>query len=253
MIVAAFVAAPSVVHAQARKLLVFSADSQPIAYALVAVEGATGQITDEHGEVSFGRGAAKTYSVSVRRIGYEQWFGKLQLPDTAAVLQVTLARVAQKLGAVKVTARSAPATLSIPMKGFYDRWLMRQQGLLTGVFIGPEELEFRHPNKISNMLGGLTGVQLHRVQFGDQTVTGSRGDCPMAILIDGLQQLKDHVLDDSRQPPVWIDVVLIDKLINPDDVAAIEVYSRGGNVPSSLHADDSACGVVAFWTGSKKR
>ena len=75
----------------------------------------------------------------------------------------------------------------------------------------------------------------------------------MAILIDGLQQLPDRVLDDSRQPPVWIDVVLLDKLINADDVAAIEVYSRGGNVPSSLHVNDSACGVVAFWTGSKKR
>jgi hypothetical protein len=44
----------------------------------------------------------------------------------------------------------------------------------------------------------------------------------------------------------------VDALINVNDVMAIEVYARGGNVPISLQVNDTKCGVVAFWTGSRK-
>src|ERR1017187_10094179 len=154
---AAAVATPSFARAQIRKLKVLSSDSQPIVYAFVTLDGGNGQITDDKGEISLGAGKARTLTVNVRRIGYQQWFGKLELPDTAAVLTVTLPRIAQTLGEVRVSGYSSASTLSLPMKGFYDRWQMRQKGLLSATFIGPEEIEFRHPDKITNMLRGLNG------------------------------------------------------------------------------------------------
>jgi hypothetical protein len=266
--IALLAALPPAAQAQLRKLRVVSTDSQPVAYAYVTLDGGSGQITDEKGEVSLGAGALKTFTVNVRRIGYQQWFGKLELPDTAAVLTVTLARIAQTLGAVRVSGNSG-APSSLPLRGFYDRWLMRQKGLLSAVFIGPEEIEFRNPDKITNMLSGLNGVTLKRSCEGAPVAFGYNGRCQMAILVDGVRQcpgvgcnvdptsmgLPGPPHDHSCTSLKLIDAqtaVLIDQVLNANDVAAIEVYNRGGNMPVSLQASDQACGVIAFWTGSRK-
>ncbi len=260
---AALAILPSHAHAQARKLRVLSADSVPIMYAYVTTDGGIGLITDEKGEISFGAGKSKTYTVNVRRLGFQPWFGKLTLPDTAAVFTVVLPRVSQALSEVRVTGRaSAPAGL----QAFYDRWMMRQKGLLSAVFIGPEEIEFRHPNRITNMLNGLNGVSLKRNQAGDEVAMGFNGQCQMAIVVDGIRQcptngckcdgcggnatgimqgLKQPILDDAH-------AVLLDHVVDAASVAAIEVYPRGGNMPVSLQIADAACGVIAIWTGTRQ-
>jgi hypothetical protein len=262
LIVAAAAAIPSIVHAQQRKLRVISVDSQPVVYAFVTFDGGNGQITDEKGEINVGGGKTKTYSVNVRRIGYEQWFGKLTFSDTSASLTVTLPRIAQALGEVRVSGRSNE---TVALQPFYDRWMMRQKGLLSASFIGPEEIEFRHPNRVTNMLNGLTGVSLVRNDKGDQVAMGMNGQCQMAILLDGtrvcptmgckadgneqtgfLKGLTKPIVDDAH-------AVIIDHLIDAGSVAAIEVYARGGNMPASLSVSDASCGVIAFWTGARKQ
>lgn len=254
--------------AQARKIRVVSTDSEPISYAYVTVQGGIGQITDERGEVSLGAGKRQTLTVGVRRIGFQPWFGKLEFPDTGSVLAVVLPGIAQGLSAVHV-AGSAPAP-SAALKGFYDRWMMRQKGTLSAVFIGPEEIEFRHPNKITNMLSGLNGVMLKRGNRGSLEAYNSTGTCRMAILLDGTRQCPKLGCDvgpppnvqcptippmNGRYPPGCDpedQAVFIDELVDANDVTAIEVYARGGNVPVSLSSSDQACGIIALWTGSRK-
>ena len=242
------VVVPTLLAAQARVIRVVSSDNQPIAFANVQVEGGETQITDEKGEVSLGAGKRQTLTLNVRRIGFTPWFGKIELPDTAATLFVSLPCLAQTLSPVTV---SGEKTIKSPLvlNGFYDRWLMRQKGVLSAVFIGPEELEFRHPDRITNMLYGLNGVQLQRAC----AEPASRGNClqglvafrpgcgRMAIVIDGQQQ----------HPPKGGNVDL-DMLLMASDVAAIEVYVRGGNMPVNFQFQDTACGVIAFWTGSRR-
>ena len=273
--VAVVVAFPSAGQAQLRKLKVISSDSLPIVYAFVAVEGGVGQITDENGEVSLGAGKKQTLTLRVQRIGYQPWFGKLDLPDTAAVFTVQLARIAQSLSTVTVTGTAQ--TRSLKLTGFYDRWMMRQKGTLSAVFIGPEELEFRHPDKITNMLRGLNGVSFRRSCEGEQVAFGINGTCQMAILVDGNRQCPSSgckgldggtsgALSGTR-PSVRpgpqggctsslnlnaTNAVILDQILNANDVAAIEVYNRGGNVPVSLSASDQSCGIIAIWAGSRK-
>lgn len=261
-------AAPLVASGQQRKLIVISSDSQPIAYAYVTVNGGTGMITDEKGEVSLGAGKTKTVTVIVRRIGYAPWFGQLTLPDTAALLRVTLGRIAQNLATVSVSGSASRAGLSLTMKGFYDRWEMRQKGLLTATFIGPEEIEFRHPDKITNVLRGLNGVSFRQSVENQQVAFGLNGQCQMAIVVDGIEQCptagcnpsahgasisggrptpgagRGNVLSEQT-------AVLIDRILEANNVSAIEVYPRGGNMPITLQVADPACGVIAFWTGSR--
>ena len=242
-LVAVAVAPPTTVAAQRRTLTVVSSDSQPIVHAYVTVNGGSGQITDQKGEIDLGTGKAKALTVNVRRIGYQPWFGQVAFPDTAATVHLTLARIAQTLATVSISGSDSRAGVSLLMKGFYDRWEMRQKGLLSATFIGPEELEFRHPDKITNVLYGLNGVRIVRnnktgqlMVTSNQIIDIKKGYCPMAIVVDG-HQVQGGAIDD---------------LLSADDVTGIEIYSRGGNMPITMQVQDAACGAIAFWTGSRK-
>ena len=138
-------------------LRVVSSDSQPLVHASVTIEGGLPQITDEKGEISLGGSGDQLFTFSVRRLGYAPWFGKVEFPDSAYVYTVTLAPIVHDLSTVVV--KGAPAIISsLELTGFYDRWQMRQRGALSAVFIGPEELEFRHPGKVTDMLTALNAA-----------------------------------------------------------------------------------------------
>jgi hypothetical protein len=234
--------------AKARKVRVISMEGQPVAHATVSVEGGEAQVTDTKGELPITRGKRSVFTLNVRRIGYTPWFGKIDFADTTATVTITLARIAQTLAPVRVTA-AASSNSPLARTGFYDRWMMRQKGALSAVFIGPEEIEFRHPNKISNMLSGLNGVCMRHLNTKNskgEALTSpnlyafsSTGNCncPMAVIIDGMQQYPAPAIDD---------------VLDANDVAAIEVYDRGGNMPISLQANDNTCGVIALWTGNRR-
>jgi hypothetical protein len=235
---------------RSRTVRVVSADGKPVVYANVSVEGGTIQITNEHGETTIGRGTRQDFTLSIRRIGFTPWFGKIDFADTATVLTVTLAHAAQALGAVRVTGQKN--TSSPFVQGFYDRWLMRQKGVISATFIGPEELESRHPDHITNMLRGLNGVTMLNTPCGAiqncLVAVGTINNCEMAILVDGKQQYKEPI--PGTKPPIY--AVLLDQILAANDVMGIEIYSMAGNMPISLQADDAACGVIALWTGSRK-
>jgi hypothetical protein len=263
----AFVFSAAGAGAQQRKIKVVEANGTPIVYAYVSVEGGYGQISDEKGEVNLGAGKKQTLTVRVQRIGYQPWFGQLQLPDTGATLVVQLQRLVQSLAPVNVDAASQPRALQLT--GFYDRWMMRQKGALSAVFIGPEEIEARHPDKITNVLRGLNGVTFERSCEGELVAFSSITLCQMSILIDGTRQCpsggcralinglgqggqSSHPNCDNPGGLNATTAVLIDQLLSGTEVAAIEVYSRGGNVPVSISTWDQSCGIIALWTGSRR-
>ncbi len=240
-------AAASVSGAKALRVKVQSLDGKPIAYANVIVDGGTPVITDGNGEVGLGNGRPGALTIRVRRIGFSEWFGNVDFPDSSAFATITLAHITQQLGAVRITGQKNPSSAFV--QGFYDRWMMRQKGLLSAVFIGPEELEFRHPDKITNMFWGLNGVCLQPTKnpvvysshSGSLTLSNSYCQpCPMAIVVDGMQQY----------PPEG-GFIRINDILDAHDVMGIEVYARGGNMPISLQVNDTKCGVVALWTGSR--
>ncbi len=255
-----------VAGAQQRKIKIVGPDSTPVMYAYVAIEGGDGKISDENGEVNLGAGKKQTLTLRVQRIGYQPWFGKVALPDTGATIMIQLPRLAQNLGTIKVQA--PPETRALQLAGFYDRWMMRQKGALSAVFIGPEEIEFRHPDKITNMLRGLNGVDFRRSCENDLVAFSSSGQCQMAVLVDGQRQCPSRgcrgIVNSgggaqSSKPDCEsattlnsTTAVIIDQVVNAGDVSGIEVYNRGGNVPVSISSSDQSCGIIAIWTGSRR-
>lgn len=262
-------ASPACAIAQATVLKVIGSDSVLVPFAWVSVQGGTASIADERGQLSMGASRHQTLTVEVRRIGYKPWFGKLELLDTATVLTVMLPRLAQELAGVTVTGEAVKSRLQLA--GFYDRWLMRQKGALSATFIGPEEIEKRHPSHASDLLQGVLGVSLMHTERGGMVAKGTGGSCFMKVLLDGqplcppvgcnvittngqsLSRPSAGRSGSSGRDTTSDDLTVnINQFVDPSDITAIEVYARGGNMPISLQVSDNSCGVIAIWTGSRR-
>ena len=247
---ASFAASPA--HAQDRVLEVMTSDSVPVAYAFVQANGGHALLTDESGRVSIGRGKKQTFDVEVRRIGFTPFFGKIDLPDTAITVRIVLTRLAQQLSTLRVTSKKSQTSLEL--SGFYQRWLDMQKGVTSAVFIGPEEIDKRNASRVSMLLSGVNGITMTRTTNGNEVATtGGGGACPMAIVVDGHQicPLAGCNMADYTRGLTDNNVVLLDQVVDINSVAGIEVYKRGGNMPSAFHVDGE-CGVIALWTGSRK-
>lgn len=112
--------------------------------------------------------------------------------------------------------------------------MMRQKGVLSATFIGPKELDFRHPDLITNMLRGLNGVRFVNTCLGNGCLVAisTIANCPMAVVIDGQLQTPEN-LAAPPQPPVY--AVRIDRLI-----AADGYHGHRGLRPRRQHADQPA-------------
>ena len=66
-----------------------------------------------------------------------------------------------------------------------------------------------------------------------------RGDCPYRVFLDGVLVVSDAFKDDAN----WAR-----DLVRPDDVEAIEVYSRPSEIPVQYGGAQGGCGVVLLWT-----
>lgn len=264
--VACLSVASAVASAQTVKIRVVGPDSLPIPYAWIAIEGGEPVVAGEDGKVTIVNRRSKTFMVEVRRIGYTPFRAPVSFPDTAAVIDIALARVAQQLGGVTIVSERQLSQLALT--GFYERAQMRQKGVLSGTFIGPEEMEQRHPSHITDMLFGRLGISLREMPDGKLVARGGGGTCFMTILLDGhrlcppagcnqvpsgqFSTMTRPSQDPAAQAANNDAVVDLNQFIDPSDITAIEIYPRGGNMPVSLQTVDNACGVIAFWSGARK-
>jgi hypothetical protein len=258
--------------AQQRVIRVMGDDGQPVAYANVTIAGERPRITNEKGEIEVGSSPRPEFTVDVRRLGYEAWFGKLALSDTATSALVTLHRISRRL--FKVTITDSSRGISANLRGFYERMLARQRGVGSGIYLTPEEVDKRSAVAASALLNGLNGVSLVRTATGKTVAMSSGGTCQMTVLIDGRRACPDNGCTGGSSPPPPPDnsggpprrgsratppppprddeFVLLDNLVGVSEIAAIELYPRGASIPSSLPTPDASCGLIAFWTGGRK-
>ena len=157
--------------------------------------------------------------------------------------------------------------------------LDHQRGIGSGFFITPEDIDRRNIGISTSLLQGLNGVSLGRTATGKTYATNSSGSCVMSVLVDGHHVCPARGCDGTTLPsnsgttappagtpsrrtstraPTYVppptdeQYVLIDNVITPSEIAAVEVYPRGAAVPLSLPTPDNSCGTIAIWTGGRK-
>lgn len=186
--------------------------------------------TDSLGQFVFRDLPARRHIVRVRRVGYAPTYLAADLTDsTSARVRIVVRQFAgQNLGLVVVNAKRGSAR----MQGFLSR---SEKGNGWGKFLTADDIEARHPIRTSDLFLALPGVRVNRNAFGSGTLTGRSG-CRLAVFINGF-------------PAPQRGSGGIDDLVNPMDLAGVEVYNGIGGVPAELTAmGGNNCGTVGLWT-----
>lgn len=178
--------------------------------------------SDSVGEFVFPALAEGDYVVHVERIGYGEVEEAVRMEGRADLrLFASLVPDAVDLDPVIVTVGRRGSSV---MDDFE-----RRRALGFGSFVTREDIEKRHPFRVTDALRSIPGVRLVPGSFGDNALM-LRGRCRPSIYIDGI----------ATDPTASLDLSL-----RPDDVEAIEVHSTA-TVPARYAFE--ACGVVLVWT-----
>jgi hypothetical protein len=222
------------------------ADSGGRTVAYVSLDGGARYrtITNAVGEFSISVPTNVGFEMRVRRIGFLPTTARVQ-PGADTTIRITIQQLAVLMTTQVVRAQQQIRTLEL--RGFYDRMLESQRGALVGLFILPEEIEMRQPQRVSQLLEGRQGVVARR--FGSCNVIATcyriigPGGCPATIFLDGqrLNRLADASGNVAAAPA-------IDELIPVSSVSAVEVYPRGATAPPKYQAFGGTCSIVLVWT-----
>ena len=142
------------------------ADSGGRTVAYVALDGGAKYrtITNAVGEFRLSVPPNVGIDINVRRIGFLPTRVRVE-PGSDTTIRVTIQQLAVLMTTQIVRAQQQIRTLEI--RGFYDRMLEHQRGALVGVFILPEEIEMRNPQRVSQPARGAArrpGAEDRRLQ-----------------------------------------------------------------------------------------
>lgn len=214
----------------------------PLAFARVSVMGTkTATLTSPDGAFTLAQVASGMCVLQVRLEGYTTILTAVTVgaSDTIRVT-LELAPTGVPLAPVEVTAKPAPRLPA--MQGFEERRAHSQ-----GHFFNRDEIVRMQPRRFTDVLRRVPGVQMQHVsgpyEQGEAVrmsrtigVMGAR-PCPVLYYVNG------------SPFPVAGDLP-IDQYINPDEVAAVEVYSGMSQIPAEFNStsNNARCGVIVIWT-----
>lgn len=200
---------------------------------LRVVGSAIAAISDDSGAFRLPLSTGGRLRLEVRRLGYA--------PETLVVaphgsgesrVAIVLARVApEELPELRVATGAEAGKMS----GFERR---RTRGV--GTFITREEIEARHPQRVSDLLRYTSGVYVGQESSSQQgTQVGMRRNmgnsqltpCEVQYYVDG-QHYAGGSIDDFA----------------PVAIQAIEIYRSASEIPAEFRTRDATCGVIAIWT-----
>jgi CheY-specific phosphatase CheX len=212
---------------------VVNAAGAPVANARVDVQG-TGAATLSRQDGTFGFTdlPSGTQSLVVRQLGFEPVETAVEL-SAREPKQVTvrMTKAAQVIAEVKITER---AKEGLDQVGFNQR---RKTGF--GYYMGLDEINNRQATRMTDLFRSIPSLRVvpSGMDYVVQSARDATGGC-VRYVVDGAPYQSLFAGD-------------IDRLMPPNDVAAIEVYS-GTNTPAEFQAPgNSSCTVIVMWSKFK--
>lgn len=177
-----------------------------------------------------------THTLEVRALGFLPVRRAVDILETSlGAVEVTLETLAAVLDTVRVRGQRIWTS---PQLAEFER--RRKSGF--GHFMDEEAIERRNPMFVSDLFRMTPGVTITPGSgMGWQVLmrgSGFQQLCAPALFLDGMRVLNE----DGN----------LDQFINPMDVRAVEVYTRGSNVPPQF-TTLSGCGSIVIWTGGRSR
>jgi hypothetical protein len=206
------------------------------------------------GEFVLSASSRAAVTLELRRIGY--------LPTRVVVppggdttIAVIMSPLLFRLNAVRIAAERVR---SLELHGFYARLAHRETWGSSAQFVTPEEIEFRKPNRVTQLLDDRHGIAVRRVGRCNVIVQCwvplGPGGCIMTIYVDGQRIMAENASKAMSQATGWMQKVtdetvpFIDALISPTTVSGIEIYQRGPGAPPEYQLLNGSCGVILIWT-----
>ncbi|HSJ24136.1 MAG TPA: carboxypeptidase regulatory-like domain-containing protein [Longimicrobiales bacterium] len=198
-------------------------------------------VTDEEGRFTLLRVRPGPFWLRASHIAYSRTKTPMWRIGSGEVLDVSIRLHPEVvlLAPLEITARAQSA--SPVLARFYER-LNRRMG---GTLFTREDIEARNPPRVTDLLAGVTGVNLQssanqsfRIVTMARALPGMGGGpngCPVQIYVDGILA--------TRGGPVSPD-----ELLAPGSLEGVEVYRGIGTVPAEFLTPEARCGVIAFWT-----
>jgi hypothetical protein len=167
----------------------------------------------------------RALDLRVRHLGYAPESVSVSVPATLerADVRVVLSATIAQLSATTVLGERDPN--DVRLRSFYDRLANNKYGS----YIEPKTIASRQPLFISELLRRVPGIKVQPTQSGN-TVT-IRG-CTPVVWVDGAR-MQDAQVDD---------------VVEPQDVAAIEIYRSFSGLPSQYFDRTANCGTIIVWT-----
>ncbi len=181
--------------------------------------------------------------VAFRRVGYREWTQQLQIDEDRVLveLSVLLRPSAITVDPVIVEADRIRRSRYLGNVGFYER---QQRGF--GFQVSPESIDQRVEavSDVYDFLAGVPGVTV--MELPEPTEDGLSGRVMM--LGHGVGRCVPRMYVDGREL-LGFDgsVELLGTVVWPEDVYAIELYSRASDAPVEYSALGEGC-VVLLWT-----
>ena len=202
---------------------------RPIESVRVAINDTVVSITELDGGFAIKRRVAEGFNrLTVQRIGYETLFQNFDVEPTSTEMSLMITLQPQAARLVDIIVETDRPTFNKKLEGFYAR---RQHE--RGQFLGPEQIARIPASRTSDILRRIPTL----------TVRPLPGTTEI-MLTRCLRYLPRFYLDG-----VEINTPNIDLTLSPIDIAAVEVYAGGAQIPLEFNRPaPGRCGVVLIWT-----
>jgi hypothetical protein len=207
-------------------VVVDSSTGEPLASALVGINGTVVATSDEEGRFSIDSVDQGQILLDIRRIGYTPITAEVQVTDGPnSDLRFALPAGPFRLDDIVVEGKRATYYGFGRMRGFAER---RRRG--RGKTFTRSEIEVLRPFQLSDLMRRVLGARVTASRFGQNRVS-FRGCSSPDIYVDGML-LRYWPLDDVM--PI-------------ENVGAVEVYSSWASIPGEFLSLDT-CAAIVIWT-----
>ncbi len=213
-----------------------SSSGQPVQGARVQVWGSGIEaVTNAAGQFTMQSLPSGTYTLESRALGFMPRKAPVDVPDgVEGTTELAMDVFVPTVDTLRIRANRDPAY--DPLAEFERR---RKGGF--GYFIDEDALNKRNAMYMSDVFRMTPGMTIMPGQLsGDQVLmrgASGSGSCVPAIYLNGVRVTSDDGV--------------IDNIVNPQEVRAVEVYSRTASVPMQFQASNG-CGSVVIWTGGRR-